>query len=72
MNVVGNRLIQRLHQYDAIVKNSLAQQEILTNKLKEVAPHLFTKQNENKVSSEQAPPKNKVMQKKRKPKSTKG
>ena len=41
MNVLANRLTQRLHDYDAIVKNSLMEKEILAKKLKEIAPHLF-------------------------------
>lgn len=43
LNMAGNKIIQRMHEYDAIVKNTLARQDILTNKLKEVAPHLFKK-----------------------------
>jgi hypothetical protein len=41
LNEVGHALTQRLHDYDAIAKKTIAENEILTNKLKEVAPHLF-------------------------------
>lgn len=41
LNVLANRLTQRLHDYDAIVKNSMMEKEIYANKLKEIAPHLF-------------------------------
>ena len=42
-NFLTNRLAQKLHQYDAILKNTLMQRDILAKKLKEVAPHLFKK-----------------------------
>jgi len=43
LTFLTNRLAQKLHQYDAIVKNTLAQKDMLARKLKEVAPHLFKK-----------------------------
>jgi hypothetical protein len=41
LNFAGNKMLQRLHEYDAVVKNTVAQQQILAKKLREVAPHLF-------------------------------
>lgn len=40
-NDVGNRLVQRLHDYDAITKKVLMERDMLLEKLKEVAPELF-------------------------------
>ncbi len=36
-------LMQRMHNYDAIVKKAVMDRNILENKLREVAPHLFKK-----------------------------
>ncbi|MEK6892635.1 MAG: hypothetical protein AABX07_00355 [Nanoarchaeota archaeon] len=41
LNEVGNALVHRLHEYDALAKKLVAENEILLGKLKEVAPHLF-------------------------------
>ena len=41
LNDLGNTLLQRLHNYEAITKKALADAQILNNKLQEVAPHLF-------------------------------
>lgn len=43
LNELGNVLVQRLHQYDAIAKNTMVEKDILMKKLYEVAPHLFKK-----------------------------
>lgn len=39
----ATKLMQRLHEYDAVTKNALTEREFVINKLKEVAPHLFEK-----------------------------
>ena len=44
LNELGNTLIQRLHHYDAVTKNTLSERDALLNKLREIAPHLFKKQ----------------------------
>jgi hypothetical protein len=41
MNDLGNKLISRLHEYDAIAKTIINEREFLVEKLKEHAPHLF-------------------------------
>lgn len=41
LNDISNALLQRLHNYDAVVKKTLADRETLLLKLKEVAPNLF-------------------------------
>lgn len=41
MNDLANRIMQRLHDYDAIAKQMLNERTILLTKLKEFAPHLF-------------------------------
>lgn len=41
LNEAGNKLVQRLHDYDAITKNTLTEKNIILKKLQEVAPHLF-------------------------------
>lgn len=49
LNELSHRLIQRLHDYDAIAKRMIMEKNILEAKLKEVAPHLF-KQDSQKPS----------------------
>lgn len=46
LNELSNALVQRMHNYDAIVKKALMDRNILESKLKEVAPHLFKKPEE--------------------------
>lgn len=41
INELGNRLLQRLHNYDAIAKKIMIERDNLIQKLKEVAPQLF-------------------------------
>jgi hypothetical protein len=43
LSEIGNILLQRLHNYDAIAKNIMMERDMLTKKLFEVAPHLFKK-----------------------------
>ncbi len=38
---LGNKIIQRLHDYDAITKKVIYERDIFASKLKEIAPHLF-------------------------------
>ena len=40
-NELANKLLARLHEYDAIVKKSVTERDIAMQKLREVAPHLF-------------------------------
>jgi hypothetical protein len=42
-NELGNRILSRLHEYDAIVKKVIFERNILVEKLKQAAPHLFEK-----------------------------
>lgn len=41
---LANNITRRLHHYDAIAKQMLAEKEILTRQLYQYAPHLFKKQ----------------------------
>ena len=43
LNELGNRLLMRLHDYDALAKKMVMDRDILMKKLYEVAPHLFKK-----------------------------
>ena len=51
LNDLASKLIHRLHDYDAITKKALVDNELLAKKLHEVAPHLF-KQQENTQTTE--------------------
>ncbi len=42
-NELGNKLLARLHDYDALTKKFVHERNFLVNKLKEVAPQLFKK-----------------------------
>jgi len=55
LNEIGNAITQRLHHYDAITKNVIVERNALMEKLKEVSPELFKK--------EQNPKKNKPKKK---------
>jgi alpha-mannosidase len=63
LNELGNALVQRLHNYDSVVKQTLAERDILKNKLREVAPHLF-KQESSPVKTETKKTKKKSAKKK--------
>lgn len=41
LNELANALTQKLHGYDAVAKKMIMENQILTQKLREVAPHLF-------------------------------
>ena len=51
LTVLGNKIIQRIHDYDAITKKTLAERETLIRKLHEVAPHLFKKHDKKAESN---------------------
>jgi hypothetical protein len=51
-NSIVNTLTQKMHKYDAIVKNTLMQRDMLARKLKEVAPHLFVKKGQEELKEE--------------------
>lgn len=61
-----NQLIQRLHDYDAITKNVVAEREILIKKLREVAPHLFREQQKTEQVVAEKPKKKQSPKKKKK------
>jgi hypothetical protein len=42
-NELGNSLINRLHNYDAITKKALVERNIVMNKMKEIAPEEYEK-----------------------------
>ncbi len=42
-NELGNKLLARLHEYDAITKKSIYERNFVMKKLKEIAPNLFKK-----------------------------
>jgi hypothetical protein len=52
LNELSNALVQRLHGYDAVTKNTLMEKELLMKKLKEVAPHLFNEELARKKTKE--------------------
>lgn len=41
LGFLGTKIIQRIHEYDAVVKKTLMDKDILVKKLQEVAPQLF-------------------------------
>lgn len=41
LNELGNNLLQRLHNYDAITKKSIVEREFILNELKKEAPEAF-------------------------------
>lgn len=53
-NDLGNKLIQRMHDYDAITKKALNDNKILMEKLQEVAPHLFNQPQQIKNQADTA------------------
>lgn len=66
LNDLGNAVVQRMHNYDAIVKKVLADRDILVKKLQEVAPHLFRQQKPVQASEEKPDKKAKKEKKKSK------
>ena len=41
LNELGNKVIQRMHNYDAITKKILIERDLTINKLKQIAPNVF-------------------------------
>ena len=52
LNDLASKLIHRLHDYDAITKKALVDNEFLAKKLHEVAPHLFKQQENTQIPQE--------------------
>ena len=44
ITLLGTRLAQRLHDYDAIAKRTIMEKDAILKKLYEVAPHLFKRE----------------------------
>ena len=70
-NAIANRLMQRLHDYDAIVKKTLNDRDNILRKLYEVAPHLFAKPASEQESASKSSEKNSKKPKSQKPKQKK-
>ncbi|MFH1802617.1 MAG: hypothetical protein ABH864_04145 [archaeon] len=66
LNEMGNALVQRLHHYDAVTKNTVAERDMLARKLHEVAPHLFKKQESSSKAEAKEKPKKKSQKKQKK------
>ena len=60
LNQLAGKLIQRLHDYDAITKKMIYERDIVVNKLKEVAPELFEPEKANAEKSEKQETKEKI------------
>jgi hypothetical protein len=54
-NDLGNRILSRLHEYDALAKKIVFERKVLIDKLKEKAPYVFEKKTEQ-VQPEQTKP----------------
>lgn len=52
MNNLLNRILLRLHEYDAIAKNIIIERDILAKKLHEVAPEMFKKPDEQPINQQ--------------------
>jgi len=65
-NTLGNRLIQRLHDYDAIVKKAIYERNTLMERLKQAAPHLFKKEVSTVPVAKEEPKRKKKSKKKSK------
>ena len=50
---LANRLLSRLHEYDALTKRAISERGIVLEKLREVAPHLFKKEVEESKKAEE-------------------
>ncbi|MEK6855235.1 MAG: hypothetical protein AABX73_03355 [Nanoarchaeota archaeon] len=48
LNTLGNLLVQRLHDYDAITKKALIEKDVLLKKLQEISPELFSSNQDSK------------------------
>jgi len=54
LNELGNKLIARLHDYDAITKKVIVERNIAVNELKKYAPDLFKKPSLEQQLNEQS------------------
>ena len=43
LNELGNALVQRIHNYDAVTKNMIAERDFVLEKLKEIDPDFYKK-----------------------------
>lgn len=68
---LGNKLISRLHDYDAIAKKMLTEKNILLKKLYEVAPDLFKKEGQKEEPKQETPEQKEPEKKAKKPKKSK-
>lgn len=69
LNELGNKLLARLHDYDALTKKAMYERDFLLGKLKEVAPEVFKKlisHNPSQVQAKAASKKEKKPKKKSK------
>jgi hypothetical protein len=73
INEIGNNLVRRLHHYDAVAKTVVVERNMLAQKLKQIAPHLFKKPENNEPPAptiqKESPKKDKPKTKKKKAKS---
>lgn len=64
LNILANKLVQRLHEYDAIAKKIGYERDMFLSKLQEVAPQLFKQQEQVVQENEKSKtPKKKVKRK---------
>ncbi len=69
LNEFANILVRRLHDYDAIAKKLVFERDVMMEKLKEVAPHLFKQKNaENLINKTEDKSKSKTKRTKKKSK----
>jgi hypothetical protein len=68
---IANLLTQRLHGIDALMKRVMVERDMLGNKLREIAPHLFQDQKPNVGDMKAKGLENSISEKKTKKKSTK-
>lgn len=71
LNELGNKLVSRLHEYDAITKKALFEMDFFKKKLYEVAPHLFKKKDKKEETKTEEPIKEEETKKKKTKKSKK-
>lgn len=57
LNELGNKILMRLHDYDAITKKTLYEREILARELHKYAPHLFKKAEAPATAQSESPKK---------------
>ena len=61
--ILANRLLLRLHDYDAIAKRLIAERDNVLQKLHEVAPHLFTQTKAQEIIKDKKKPSKKKTKK---------